>query len=275
VAGESGRRLGWALFAALGIGAWMGATVFVSVTNDNPSDSGPVGRTFAIGGAIFFAALVAGTLLDRRRYTKPVDESLYRKLALSRAPAGATRDAMRHTIRVSNVYLLFGGLMTALVLGAIGLGEDGPQAVLMYGALGVAGVLGVYMLFAMGTAFRQGGEWLKPLGLAVTEIPSYAPRPSGGGMMIGRLAYRGRRHGRKVEIAQTSNSALTRIEGSFCAQTIDDPDRIAALAGEPGPWRRVRVEAGPGGVTVERRGNGAGRYLLQDLWLAERVAGRG
>ena len=40
-------------------------------------------------------------------------------------------------------------------------------------------------------------------------------------------------------------------------------------------WRRVELTSGPEGVMVVRRGNGAGGWMLHDLWLAECAAADG
>ena len=129
-------------------------------------------------------------------------------------------------------------------------------------------------LRALGTAYAAGDEWLRPLGLRLTETPGWIPRSQAGIMLVGDMVYRGRRHGREVAVFQDSGSALTAINGSFPERTIEDPQALAALTGEASPWRRVRVESGPDGLTVLRRGNGAGAYMLQDLCLAERAASR-
>jgi len=54
------------LFCVVGITAWVGATVFVAATNDDPGDATPILRTFAVGGAVFLALLFAA---DAHRLT--------------------------------------------------------------------------------------------------------------------------------------------------------------------------------------------------------------
>ena len=48
---------------------------------------------------------------------------------------------------------------------------------------------------------------------------------------------------------------------------------MARLTGEPpSAWKGATLVAGLDGVTVTRTGNGAGRWCLHDLLLAETVA---
>jgi hypothetical protein len=95
----------------------------------------------------------------------------------------------------------------------------------------------------------------------------------GGGDLVGELSFSGERHGRDVSIAHRPKSAVTAIQGTFPKRTLSSPAAMAALTGEAAKYfRSVAATVGGNGILVRRSGNGAGRYLYHDLYLAERLA---
>jgi hypothetical protein len=99
----------------------------------------------------------------------------------------------------------------------------------------------------------------------------------------------GQRHGRQVSVRRDSGEVSSRSEVTvrapspqFEAKARDGrvrpgegaPDAIAAvLASVPNStrWKQVKVEGGPEGIVVSRKGGGPSDWLC-DLWLAERLA---
>lgn len=267
---------GWTVFTLLGLAGWLGVTVYVAATNENPSDATPILRTFAVAGAVFFAVVFIGGALGVRRAGSRISESLYRRLAVTEVPPGAVRAAVRRTRRFGHGYLLFTGLATALMLTIIGLGEDGPYELLFAAmAVTIVGFFG-YALFALRSVFKGTDELLAPLGLSMVETPGWVTSSSGsGGQLVGQFSYGGIRHGRQVTISQTSRRAVTVVAGDFPRRTLTGAATMAARTGQPAKmWRGVTAQVGADGVTVRRERNGAGRWFLYDLLLAEHLAGR-
>lgn len=162
-----------------GVGAWMGITIYVGAVKGT-TDPAPVRTAFVGGAALFSVGLLFFHFGLQRAAGKRVDDALYHKLALTPVPNPAVVAGMGGTRRVGYVYLLASAVMTALVLTVIGLGGEGPSRELVYVALGVAAVTGVYLLRALGTAYAAGDEWLRPLGLRLTETPGWIPQATGG-----------------------------------------------------------------------------------------------
>lgn len=193
-------------------------------------------------------------------------------MALVPVDPAAARRAARRSRTTAILYLAFGATSTALLLTAVALGESGPTRALLYCAGAVLVAWAVVGMAAMGRAYGAAGEVFAPLGLRTTSVPRKVP----GAPLVGSLRLAGKRQGRAVEITQWPSRAVTRVDGRFPAATVADPVRLAAVTGEDaGAWRCVRAVAGEDGVVVERRGNGAGRHVLQDLLLAECLAGAG
>ncbi|HSL59486.1 MAG TPA: hypothetical protein VK866_16690, partial [Acidimicrobiales bacterium] len=138
-------------------------------------------------------------------------------------------------------------------------------------------VLAIWVVGAVRVARRlptTAAVLLAPLGLRVTEVPSMLL--AGTAPMRGALTIVGRRHGRDVTVTQTPSRSLTEVRGVGAPATGSwTPARMAALTGlRVGTLRDVEVRESDGAVTVTRSGNGAGRWFLHDLVLAEAVADR-
>jgi hypothetical protein len=267
-------RAGWAAYSILGIAAWMGATVYVAATNPDPSDAGPMLRTFGIGGAAFSGIALAAAGLEIRRNQGRASRRLYRRLALQDVAEQVMRTAGRRTGGVAYLYLMFGGVATGLFFAGIAVAPDGPYEALTLAAAVVVVAWAGLVPFAVRRTFGSAGDVLAPLGLKVTSIPTWRARwYGGGGDLHGKIVMTGQRHGRRVTIEQTGKLAVTAAGGRFGNRSIGSANTMAWLTGEPAScWRRVRARAGGGGVEVRRTGNGAGRWYLYDLLLAEQLA---
>ena len=192
-------------------------------------------------------------------------------------PAGGTagsgpalRAAARGTRGTQSGYLLFAGVTSALLLAAIGWGEAGPYRELFFALLVLVLLWLGYSLLAWRRGFGSAATLLAPLGLALTEIP----QPVGGsGGLAGELRFAGHRRGRPVSVRQAGALAVTELRGGFQPRSVTSPATLASMTGEPARcWRDVAAQAGPEAVGVRRTGNGAGRWFLYDLLLAERLA---
>jgi hypothetical protein len=81
---------GWLAFSAIGIPLWIGATVAAAVLNDDPSDPGPVLKTFAAGAAVFFGLMFAGALWQQVRWRADSSEARFGKgVAIGYSVTGA------------------------------------------------------------------------------------------------------------------------------------------------------------------------------------------
>lgn len=259
----------WTLFTVLGIVAWLGATVGAAVTNDDPSDPAPILRTFAVGGAGFIGLALAAGWWEVRRSRTVASERLYRRLAVAPVPGPAFRAAARGTRGIQYGYLLFAGLTTAVLLVAIGLGEAGPYRELFLALLALVPLWLGFSLLARRRAFGSAATLLAPLGLVLTETPV----PTGSGGLAGELRFAGQRRGRTVSVRHSGQLAVTELRGGFHPRSVTSPGTLASMTGEPVRcWQDVAAQTGPEAVVVRRTGNGAGRWFLYDLLLAERLA---
>jgi hypothetical protein len=261
------------VFSLLGCGAWIGVTVYVAATNEDPSDARPILRTFAVAGAVFLGTVLVAAAVQMRRRATAVG-SLYDRLALHEMPRRTVRAAARRARGWGHVHLLFAAATSGLMLTAVGLGEEGPTAALLYTGVALVLVWAVAAIAGLRRAFAAGDELLAPLGLSIAAVPTWVAKPYGGGIaVVGELGIVGERHGREVSIVQRTDRALTTVRGRFAARTVSSPATMAALTGEPAKsFRKVEAVAGPDGVAVRRRGNGAGRFVYHDLLLAESLA---
>lgn len=273
MAGGGDGRGWWLAWSLVGIAAWIGVTVYVAATLEDPSDPAPVMRSFAIGGAAFFGITFGAAALQMRRRQTLAGADLYRRLALREVSDRDLRRSARGLVGIGYVYLLFAAVTTGLMLLAIGLGPDGPMAALLWTAVGLVVVWCVVAVFALRRAYSAGAEFVEPLGLELTAIPGWVAVPGGGNRLVGGQSFAGERHGREVAINQTTGSAVTAVSGDYPKRTTKDRAKMADLTGES--WRSfagVSATSGPDGVVVIREGNGAGRWILTDLLLAESLA---
>jgi hypothetical protein len=141
-------------------------------------------------------------------------------------------------------------------------------------------------------AYDNATPTVAALGLTEAERPKVrirrtpmGPRPLDHDLE-GAIAYTGERHGRHVSVRIEGNTVTTELSGKVTGFDVKargerlrasdaSPPAVAAVL-EPlrasSYWKGVTVRGGNHGVTVERKGNGAGRYWMQDLWLAEHLA---
>lgn len=256
-----------------GIAAWIGVTVAVTIAHDDPSDPGPTLRTFAIAGGVFFAVTFGAAAVQMRQSRVRTGSDLYRRLAIREVSDEELRAGARGMAGIGWTYLFFGAVVTALMLVAIGSGDEEVLRTLLWAAVGLVLVWAVYAGFALRRAFVATDAFAQPLGLRLTETPTWIARPSGGGDLIGAQGFGGERHGCPVVITQGVAGAVTGIHGDFPERRLTDPQRMAGLTGEPWTaFRKVTVKSGPDGIFVARRGNGSGRWMLTDLLLAEAFA---
>ncbi len=115
----------------------------------------------------------------------------------------------------------------------------------------------------MDSAYDKVGLAMAPLGLEVTERPKVsietreATTGRVGPKIHGALVLSGERHGRQVSVwlgDKTSEVSVREICGEYAASS-----------------KQVKVESGPAGITVARKGGKPADWLC-DLWLAERLA---
>ena len=141
-------------------------------------------------------------------------------------------------------------------------------------------------------AYDDATPTVGALGLSESERPKLrikrtplGPRPFDHDLE-GAIAYSGKRHGRSVSIRIEGNTVLTTLSGKVAGFEVEtrgerlkanpsSPEAVAAVL-EPlrasSYWKGVVARGGNSGVTVERKGNGAGQHWMRDLWLAEHLA---
>lgn len=115
----------------------------------------------------------------------------------------------------------------------------------------------------MDSAYDKVGLAMAPLGLEVTERPKVnvevreATTGRVGPKIHGALVLSGERHGRRVSI---------RLGDKSSEVSVREPCKEYSAAS-----KRAKVESGPEGITVTRKGGEPADWLC-DLWLAERLA---
>ena len=141
-------------------------------------------------------------------------------------------------------------------------------------------------------AYDDATPTVSALGLSEAERPEVrihqtpmGPRPFDHDLE-GAIAYTGERHGRHVSVRIEGNTVTTELSGKVTGFDVkargerlqanpSSPEAVAAVL-EPlrasSYWKGVTARGGNHGVTVERRGNGAGQHWMRDLWLAEHLA---
>jgi len=265
----------WTFFSLIGLGAWIAAVVVVSINTDPASDSKAPLRTAAVGGAIFFGMMFAAVGIGMRRARWKGTTALYDQLATHDIDRDALKAANRGTSTIGYAYLAFGVLTTGIMLAAVWFADDDITSNLVMIVSVLLVIWLAFMIYAFRKVFVSSNVMFGPLGLAVTQMPVYVPSSAGGGTLAGSMTYEGMRHGRHTSIVHTTGGSVTHLEGPIHAsKATNTPNQMAALTGQPITcWRKVKVQVDADGVTVARRGNGAGKWFLHDLLLAERAAG--
>jgi hypothetical protein len=115
MAGDGGGSSGalWMVLSVGGLIAWVGATIVVAATGDDPSDATPVLRAHAVGGALYFGALLAAAGVQVHRRGTHAGRRLYQRLALAPVPPATLRAATRGT-RSDHVLAPLGLAVTTL-----------------------------------------------------------------------------------------------------------------------------------------------------------------
>src|ERR671917_553663 len=72
-------RRGWLIFTVVGLALWIGATVAVTVVNDDPSDPDPMLKAFVIGAGCFFGAMFGAALFQQVRRESTSSEARFGK----------------------------------------------------------------------------------------------------------------------------------------------------------------------------------------------------
>ncbi len=141
-------------------------------------------------------------------------------------------------------------------------------------------------------AYDDATPTVAPLGLTEAERPKVKIRRTPLGPrqldheLEGAIAYTGERHGRAVSIRIEGNTVTTTLTGKVRGFEVkargerlkaapSSPEAVVAVL-EPlrasSYWKGVVARGGNHGVTIERKGNGAGAHWMRDLWLAEHLA---
>ncbi len=189
-------------------------------------------------------------------------------------------------------YLYISGTVTAVwqPLGATGPGI--PVAALP--GLAIVVVMAILLPRNLRRARRATDDYNSGLGLEITATPQsiLLPRVGTGGVghhLVGPTTMEGMRHGRAVTVDMNAGSTAVLVAAPTQAFTAAaGSDRIEPAA--PAPqwalealrrvpqdprWRKVHVEAGPGGIRVDRKGSALDGEWMLDLWLAETLAQAG
>jgi hypothetical protein len=199
----------------------------------------------------------------------------------------------------------YGAVLCAAILICVGLfyagvdptwyplGDTGPGFPVVFLPIFALIVYGVLRIpFTMASAASAGNEYLKPLGLSITQMPKVGARPryGGSGMQTdirGPTVMEGKRYGRQVRIELEAGEYRTALSGATPSFKVRSEDG-RLTAGERAPkavreaieplsadrrWKSVEAGGGPEGVVVERRirGRASEQLWMDDLWLAERL----
>jgi hypothetical protein len=82
-------RRAWTAFCLIGIGLWIGATIAVTVINDDPSDGKPTMIAFLTGAAVFFSLMFGIALVQQLRWSAKTPEQRFgRRVAIGYTFAG-------------------------------------------------------------------------------------------------------------------------------------------------------------------------------------------
>jgi len=208
---------------------------------------------------------------------------------------GEMWDAGRRSLRLGMVVTL----LIFLTVPPIYLLESFVPLVIGGPLIAIAALYGSFRALAPGGemdgGYEQAGLAMAPLGLEVTERPQVniemrdPVTPRMGPRIHGALVLSGERHGRRVsvrlgggEVSGASEVTLRMPAPEFEATSRDG--RLRPADGAPGAvsealrtvpnstrWKKVKVDAGPDGILVARKGGGQSDWMC-DLWLAERLA---
>lgn len=241
------------------------------------------------------AAAAGGTEVD---YPTTMSEpALWAALAVKPIDAEAVRARTEVWEPVRRSQRL-GMIVTALILltvPAIYLLESFVPLLIGGPLIVIVALYGSFRAVAPGGEMDQGydrvGRAMGPLGLEVSERPTVGiemrdpVQPRLGPKVRGALELSGERHGRRVTVRLGSGESEVTVLGpaaEFEAKSRDGrirpadgaPEPIAAaLSAVPNStrWKRLRVQGGPDGIVVTRKGGEQSDWLC-DLWLAERLA---
>ena len=197
---------GWAAFSLVGIALWVGATVLVTVLNDDPADGKPTLLTFAGGGAAFFAVVFGFAWWQTRPRTDPELDALLAELSLDPGPAPRSARAISGMRRVARAYIVLGALVTALGLAAIvqeGLGVGDPRATLI-AVVVIVVAWAAAVPFVLRQARAASRAVLTPLGLT-----QFGDRMSG------------ERRDRAVSVRITPRGSVTSLAGGSAALPLE------------------------------------------------------
>jgi uncharacterized membrane protein len=142
-------------------------------------------------------------------------------------------------------------------------------------------------------AYDDATPTFAALGLSEVERPKVRIRRTPLGQqqfdtsLEGAVAYTGERHGRDVSVRIEGTTATTTLGGAVNGFEVkgrgerlkadeSSPDAVAAVVkslSASSDWTGVVARGGNSGVTVTRKGTGAGAHWMLDLWLAEHLAG--
>jgi hypothetical protein len=206
-------------------------------------------------------------------------------------------DAGRRSLRLGMIVTL----LIFLTVPSIYLFESFVPLIVGGPLIAIAAVYGSVRALAPGGEMDEGyenvGLAMAPLGFEVTERPQVsietrdATTGRVGPKIRGALVLSGKRHGRPVsvrlgsgEVSSTSEVTVRIASAEFEAKSRDGrvrpakdsaaPNTIAAaLEAAPNStrWKKLKVEGGPEGIVVSRKGGTQADWLC-DLWLAERLA---
>lgn len=158
--------------------------------------------------------------------------------------------------------------------------------------LAIVFILFLLLPWTMRRAKKIADDYHAPLGLSISRSPTVIllPRVGTDGVgahTVGPTTFTGRRHGRDVIVdAYAGSSAVLvaqpgpdyRLDGKRGRLHPDGttvPPAVAELISALVTDDRVnaiRVESGPAGIRVDRRGASVHQGWLFDIWLAERLA---
>ncbi len=234
-----------------------------------------------------------------------------RVLAIEPIDAGSEGEATRGMGRLMMGQVRLGAVLCAAILVCVGLyyagargtwyplGDSGPGFPTVFIPIFAVIIFAVLRIpFTLAAAQSAASDYVKPLGLAVTQIPKPGVKPrydgyGGTGLQTavrGPTVMEGNRHGRSVRIELDAGDYTTTLSGKTSAFKVSS-DGGRLVAGERAPravrealeplsadarWKSVEVSGGANGVVVERHVRATSaptqQLWMDDLWLAERLA---